>query len=60
MVLVGPELELRMTNPALTWSWERDRTRGVCPRLGVECPLLGEWFSASIRPLFPVVEDTWE
>ena len=36
LVLEGPELELRMTRPPLPWSWVRERTRGVWPRLGVE------------------------
>ena len=57
VVLVGPELELRMTRPPVPWSWERERTRLECPGPGPGALELGgpAWWSD-----MPVVLETWE
>ena len=57
VVLVGPELELRMTRPPVPWSWERERTRLECPGPGPGALEFGgpAWWSD-----MPVVLETWE
>ena len=53
VVLVGPELELRMTRPPLPWSWDSESTRLAWPGpRGLGPPV---WWSD-----IPVVLETWE